>query len=73
MDKYIRTRMALEGGADMVFELPVRYGLSSAEDFARGGILALDTLSFIDFYCFGSEGVLQEKLEQAGHDLAEEP
>lgn len=47
--------------------------MSSAEDFARGGILALDTLSFIDFYCFGSEGVLQEKLEQAGHDLAEEP
>lgn len=73
VDKYIRTRMALEGGADMVFELPVRYGLSSAEDFARGGILALDTLSFIDFYCFGSEGVLQEKLVQAGHDLAEEP
>lgn len=73
VDKYIRTRMALEGGADMVFELPVRYGLSSAEDFARGGILALDTLSFIDFYCFGSEGVLQEKLEQAGHDLTEEP
>ena len=36
VDKYIRTRMALEGGADMVFELPVRYGLSSAEDFARG-------------------------------------
>lgn len=73
VDKYIRTRMALEGGADMVFELPVRYGLSSAEDFARGGILALDSLSFIDFYCFGSEGALQEKLEQAGHDLAEEP
>ncbi len=73
VDKYIRTRMALEGGADMVFELPVRYGLSSAEDFARGGILALDSLSFIDFYCFGSEGAIQEQLEQAGHYLAEEP
>lgn len=73
VDKYIRTRMALEGGADMVFELPVRYGLSSAEDFARGGILALDSLSFIDFYCFGSEGTVQEKLEQAGRYLAEEP
>lgn len=73
VDKYIRTRMALEGGADMVFELPVRYGLSSAEDFARGGILALDSLSFIDFYCFGSEGALQAQLEQAGCYLAEEP
>ncbi len=73
VDKYIRVRMALEGGADMVFELPVRYGLSSAEDFARGGILALDSLSFIDFYCFGSEGAIQEQLEQAGRYLAEEP
>lgn len=74
VDKYIRTRMALEGGADMVFELPVRYGLSSAEDFARGGILALDSLSFVDFYCFGSEGAaVQEKLEQAGRYLSEEP
>ncbi len=73
VDKYIRTRMALEGGADMVFELPVRYGLSSAEDFARGGILALDSLSFIDFYCFGSEGAVQEQLELAGRCLAEEP
>lgn len=73
VDKYIRTCMALEGGADMVFELPVRYGLSSAEDFARGGILALDSLSFVDFYCFGSEGAVQEKLEQAGRYLAKEP
>lgn len=73
VDKYVRTRMALAGGADMVFELPVRYGLSSAEDFARGGILALDSLSFVDYYCFGSEGALQEQLEQAGRYLAEEP
>lgn len=73
VDKYIRTRMALEGGADMVFELPVRYGLSSAENFARGGILALESLSFIDFYCFGSEGALQKQMEQAGRYLAEEP
>lgn len=73
VDKYIRTKMALEGGADLVFELPVRYGLSSAEDFARGGIAALDALSFVDYYCFGSEGADQSLLEQMGHDLAEEP
>ena len=34
-DKYTRTRQALEGGADLVFELPVRFGVSSAGDFAR--------------------------------------
>ncbi len=33
-DKYMRTRAALEGGADMVLELPVRFGISSAGDFA---------------------------------------
>ena len=28
--KYHRTRAALEGGADLVLELPVRFGISSA-------------------------------------------
>ena len=55
LDKYTRTRMALAGGSDMVFELPVRFGLSSAGDFATGGILALQSLGFITDVCFGSE------------------
>ena len=37
-DKYTRTKEALLGGADLIFELPVRFGLSSAGDFAMGGI-----------------------------------
>ena len=39
-DKYSRTQDALNGGADLVFELPVRFSLSSAGDFAYGGISA---------------------------------
>ena len=54
-DKYSRTRDALEGGADIVFELPVRYSLSSAGDFAYGGIKALTELGFVTHVCFGSE------------------
>ena len=46
-DKYTRTKEALWGGADLIFELPVRFGLSSAGDFAMGGILALFHLSRI--------------------------
>lgn len=65
--KYTRARMALDRGADMVFELPVRYGLSSAGDFAAGGILALQSLGFITDLCFGSEcgdlKLLQETAE----------
>lgn len=71
-DKYTRARMALEEGADMVFELPVRYGISSAEDFAYGGILALHSLGFVDTFCFGSEGAEEDALTMAGHFFAEE-
>ena len=55
VDKYTRARMALLEGADLVFELPVRFGISSAQDFAYGGILALESLYFVDFFCFGNE------------------
>nr|MBP3598955.1 nucleotidyltransferase family protein [Eubacterium sp.] len=72
VDKYTRTKMALEGGADLVFELPVRYGVSSAEDFAYGGILALESLGFVDQYCFGSEAVEQQLLVEAGQYFANE-
>lgn len=54
-DKYARTKSALEGGADLVFELPVRFCLSSAGDFAMGGILALASLGVVTDLYFGSE------------------
>ncbi len=74
VDKYARARMALEGGADLVFELPLRYGLSSAEDFAYGGILALESLSFVDYYCFGVENEDKTShIVRTGTYLAEEP
>ncbi|MBO5488443.1 MAG: nucleotidyltransferase family protein [Eubacterium sp.] len=55
LDKYTRTQMALDGGADFVFELPVRFGISSAGDFAYGGVKALTSLPFVTDLCFGSE------------------
>lgn len=54
-NKYIRTRMALQNGADLVIELPAVYALSSAEGFAQGGITLLEKLGIIDFFSFGSE------------------
>lgn len=35
-DKWTRTRTALEGGVDLVLELPTVWAVSSAEGFARG-------------------------------------
>ena len=53
-DKYTRTRAALIGGADLVFELPVCYATASAEYFAEGGVALLTALG-VDTLCFGSE------------------
>lgn len=55
MDKYARTRAALENGADLVLELPVCYATSSAEYFASGAVALLDKLGVTDTLCFGSE------------------
>lgn len=40
-DKYVRARMALLHGADLVLELPPCFALSSAEDFAACGVSLL--------------------------------
>lgn len=72
-DKYIRTKEALLGGADLIFELPVRFGLSSAGDFAMGGVLALNALPFVTHLCFGTETGDLTPLLQAATFLCDEP
>ena len=54
IDKYARTKAALKAGADIVVELPVYYALSSAENFARGAVLTLNTMKATSI-CFGAE------------------
>lgn len=71
-DKYLRAKMALEQGADLVFELPVLYALSSAQGFASGGISLLDSL-MLDSFCFGCESDNLEALQETARLLAQEP
>lgn len=54
-DKYVRTKTALENGADLVLELPARYSLMSAEGFARGAVRLISELNCVDILSFGSE------------------
>lgn len=54
IDKWTRTQMALENGADCVFELPVYFSTASAQDFAMGAVAILEKLG-VDCLCFGSE------------------
>ena len=55
IDKYQRTRMALNAGADLVLELPLYYSCSSAEFFASGAINLLNKLGIVNYLVFGSE------------------
>lgn len=55
IDKYTRTQMALDAGADLVLELPLYYAAGSAEYFASGAVALLDKLGVVDTLCFGSE------------------
>ena len=53
VDKSLRAKSAIAGGADLVLELPVTCALSSAEGFADSGVKILG--AFCDYLCFGSE------------------
>ncbi len=55
IDKYQRTKMALNAGADLVIEMPLYYSCSSAEYFASGAINLLKGLGVVDYLVFGSE------------------
>ena len=54
-DKWTRARMALNGGADLILELPTVRAAASAESFARGAVELLCRCGVIDTLCFGSE------------------
>ena len=54
-DKWTRAELALEGGADLVIELPTLWAAASAEAFAKGGVTLLDAMGCVDVLSFGSE------------------
>lgn len=60
VDKAIRAKAAVLGGADLVLELPVTVSLSSAEGFAAGGVGILSPLC--QRLCFGAEDASKDHL-----------
>ena len=71
-DKYLRTKMALTGGADLVIELPSVFAVSSAEDFAACGVRLLSRLGAVTHLCFGSENGDLDGILAAAKILADE-
>lgn len=72
-DKFLRAKMALQNGADLVLELPLFYATGSAEYFAAGAAALLDRLGVVDALCFGSECGDLCLLSDIAEVLAEEP
>ena len=54
-DKWLRSRAALQNGADVVLELPARFACAPAPDFAGGGISLLSALGVVTHLSFGCE------------------
>lgn len=72
LNKYIRTNMALQSGADLVLELPCISACGSAEFFAYGAVSLLEQLHSVDFLCFGSETPDLAKLQTAAQGMLQE-
>ena len=73
VDKWEKTKMALNNGIDIVLELPAVYSLSSAEFFSHGSVSLLNSLGIVDSICFGSEVGDIDFLEEVSTLLADEP
>lgn len=73
INKWARTRAALQSGIDLVIELPVVYAMASAEFFAFGAVKILESLGVVDTICFGSESGNIKHLSLIADVLSSEP
>ena len=72
-NKYIRSRMALEAGADIVVQLPTAYCCSSAEIFATAGVKIANSFENVTHLAFGCETENHELLKEIAKFFANEP
>ena len=73
IDKYARTEMALNCGADLVIELPALFATASAELFASAGVALMRKCGCVDTLCFGAETDNLSLLKEVASLLVSEP
>ena len=73
VNKWIKAKMALSNGVDLVIELPTIYSISSAENFAEGAIKILNSLGVVDTVSFGMEAKDISTLNNIANVLYTEP
>lgn len=70
VDKFSRAEMAIRNGADLVIEIPAYFSTQTAELYARGAMLSLDSLKCLDSICFGSEEGSTKRLKEVAKILS---
>ena len=65
-----RVRMAVDGGADLVIELPYIYACNSSHEFARGAAGILNGIGCVDALVFGAETDDMDTLGKAARAAA---
>ena len=55
INKWARTKMALNAGVDLVIEIPFVFSTQDANGFAFGAVKLLDSLRIVHYLCFGCE------------------
>ncbi len=72
-DKFIRTEMALQCGADLVIEIPTLWATASAEYYAHAGVTLLASTGVITHLAFGAETDDLKSLTEVASILKKEP
>lgn len=73
INKWQKTKMALQSGVDLVIELPTIYSVSSAENFAHGAVQILESLKIVNTLSFGTETDDLAGLNNIANLLTNEP
>lgn len=70
IDKFHRTRAALENGVDILLELPYAYSVQNSDIFAKGAVNILNLIG-VNSICFGSESGNIHQFISSYHKLRE--
>lgn len=73
VNKFVRARMALEAGADIIVQMPTAYSTSTAEIFALAGVKIANSFENVTHLAFGCETNNFELLKEIAAFFANEP
>lgn len=73
VNKYVRARMALEAGADIVVQMPTAYACSTAEIFALAGVKVANSFKNVTHLAFGCESTNTKVLTELANFFINEP